>query len=95
MVHLTGVSEGSSNATAFPVPAAPQQQQQQPLQQQAQFPQAYGTATQLSGPAGLCPPIPTVRSRPVMPALPGPDDAPLTRDERVARYGLDQRHDHR
>ena len=82
--RLAGVSEGSSDAPAVPVAAAPQPQQQQ-LHQQAQFPQAYGTAMPLGGPAALCPPIPTVRSRPVMPALPGPDDAPLTRDERVAR----------
>ena len=43
-----------------------------------------------SGPAAWFPPIPTISARPVMPALPGPDDAPLTRDERVARCaGLD------
>ena len=81
---FAGASEDSSSKTmqAAAVPAAQQQaQQQQP------FPQAYGAAvtTKLSGPAAMCPPIPTVRSRPVMPALPGPDDAPLTRDERVAR----------
>lgn len=30
-------------------------------------------------------PIPTVRARPVMPQLRGPEDAPMTRDERVHR----------
>ena len=90
VLHRAGVSEGSSDTPALPVPTSQQPQEQQ-LRQQPQFPQAYGTVTGLSGPAAMCPPIPTVRSRPVMPALPGPDDAPLTRDERVARYGLSKK----
>lgn len=33
-----------------------------------------------------CPPIPTVRARPAAPMMRGPEDAPMTRNERVQRY---------
>lgn len=43
-------------------------------------------AVAAAAPKGWQRPVPTVRARPLMPALPGPEDAPLTRDERVQRY---------